>query len=152
MVVSHYSKNERARRDFGFSPPVSPAQAFAPCLEYCRELIAAVEVVERPHWLWWIAILSGMAATGVLALSGGAYAWWSAHVTPWLPRGAIAAIFVWACLLHVWKGMRAVRLAERAGYRETSLAWGWQTLLLGFASLRLLERRVARRAREAPRA
>ncbi len=150
MVVSHYSKNERARRDFGFSPRVTPAQAFAPCLDYCRRLIAEVEVVERPHWLWWIAILSGMAATGALAISGAAYAWWSAHVTSWIPRAALAAIFVWACALHAHKGLRAVRIAERAGYRETSLAWGWQTLLLGFASLALLERRVARRGREAP--
>jgi hypothetical protein len=40
--------------------------------------------------------------------------------------------------------MKAVRIAERAGLQRTSLAWGWQTLLLGFPSLDLLEKRVER--------
>jgi 3beta-hydroxy-delta5-steroid dehydrogenase/steroid delta-isomerase len=151
MVVSHYSRCDKARRDFGWTPKISPAQAFGPCLAYCRELLRDTEIVDRPHWLWWIAILGGMAATGALAISATAYAWWSARVTPWIPRAAIGAVFVWACGLHAWKGLRAVRLAERAGLRETSLAWGWQTLLLGFASLRLLERRAARRG-ASPRA
>lgn len=53
------------------------------------------EVVERPHWAWWVAILGGMALTGALAISDAA-------------------------------------------------SWGWQTLLLGFASLGLLEGRVPR--------
>jgi hypothetical protein len=40
--------------------------------------------------------------------------------------------------------MKAVRMAERAGLHQTSMAWGWQTLLLGFPSLGLLERRIER--------
>ena len=39
-----------------------------------------------------------------------------------------------------------VRIAERAGLHETSMAWGWQTFLLGFPSLGLLERGQAERA------
>ena len=109
-------------------------------------LIADVEVVERPHLAWWVAILGGMTLTGTLAISGSAYAWFSAHATALLPRSAIVAVFVWACWLHVKKGLRAVQLAERAGLHATALGWGWQTFLLGFASLGLLERRIARRA------
>ena len=114
--------------------------------------------IERPHLAWWLAILGGLAATAALALSDAAYAWFAEHVTRGIPRPAIAAIFGWACWLHVRKGLRAVQLAERAGLHETSLAWGWQTFWLGFASLRLLERRIARTARavetqpEVPRA
>jgi hypothetical protein len=107
--------------------------------------MGCLDRVERPHWAWWLSILAGMAATGALALSATCYAWFAAHVAGWLPRWVIVAIFVWACWLHVKKGLRAVQLAERAGLHSTSLAWGWQTLLLGFASLALLEQRIARR-------
>jgi hypothetical protein len=108
--------------------------------------------VERPHWAWWLAILAGMAITGALAISATCYGWFAANVAGWLPRPLIGAIFVWACWLHVKKGLRAVQLAERAGLHESALAWGWQTFLLGFASLRLLERRIAAKPPEAPRA
>ncbi len=157
MAVSHYNRIEKARRDFGWKPKFSPDQARAACIPYLQRLMSEMEAVDRPHWASWVAILAGMTLTGALALSAVAYGWFAANVTDWIPRGAIVAIFVWACWLHVKKGFRAVQLAERAGLRETALAWGWQTFWLGFASLGLLEQRIARReaaAREraAPRA
>jgi 3beta-hydroxy-delta5-steroid dehydrogenase/steroid delta-isomerase len=148
IAVSHYNRIDRARRDFGWSPRIAPDEAFAACLDYCRRLMRESEVVDRPHWAWWLAILGGMGLTGALAISDAAYGWFAAHVAAWLPQPLIGAIFVWACWLHVKKGLRAVQLAERAGLRETALGWGWQTFLLGFASLGLLERRIARRAAE----
>jgi hypothetical protein len=111
-----------------------------------RPQIDELEIVERPHPAWWVAILAGMTLTGTLAISDSAYGWFAAHATALLPRWAIAATFVWACWLHVKKGLRAVQLAERAGLHATALGWGWQTFLLGFASLGLLEKRIARRA------
>lgn len=102
--------------------------------------------VDRPHALWWIAILGGMGLTGALALSATAHAWWEAHVTAWTPRPLLIAIFAAACLEHVRKALVAVREAERAGLQATSLAWGWQTLLLGWPSLRLLRARTRRAA------
>jgi hypothetical protein len=108
--------------------------------------------IERPHWAWWLAILGGMSLTGALALSATCYEWFAAHVAGWLPRWGVGAIFVWASWLHVKKWLRAVQIAERAGMRESALAWGWQTFLLGFASLGLLERRVAAKRAEPPRA
>jgi 3beta-hydroxy-delta5-steroid dehydrogenase/steroid delta-isomerase len=155
VAVSHYNRIDKARRDFGWTPRVSPEAARAACIPYVQRLWLGAERVDRPHWAWWVAILAGMALTGVLAISDRAYAGFSAHATGLIPRWAIAAAFVWACWLHVRKGLRAVQLAERAGLRETALGWGWQTFLLGFASLRLLERRIAQReaaARERERA
>ncbi len=149
MAVSHYNRIEKARRDFGWEPKFSPEQARAACLPYLERLMSEIEVVDRPHWAWWVAILAGMALTGTLAFSASAHGWFAANVTAWIPRGAIVATFVWACWLHVRKGLCAVQLAERAGLHATSLAWGWQTFLLGFASLRLLERRIARRETKA---
>jgi 3beta-hydroxy-delta5-steroid dehydrogenase/steroid delta-isomerase len=147
ISVSHYNRIDKARRDFGWSPKVSVEAAAEKCLAYCKELLVnqQIEKVDRPHWGWWLSILSGMTLLGVLALSPSAHAAWSAHITTWTPRWLLSGVFVWAVLVHVYKGMKAVRLAERAGLHETSMAWGWQTFALGFASLRLLEQRISRR-------
>ena len=149
IAISHYNRIDKARRDFGWTPKLSPAEAFPACLAYVRRLMSEHESVDRPHWAWWVMILAGMTLTGAFAISGSAHAWFAAHVTHWLPRPLVGAVFVWACWLHVRKGLRAVQIAERAGLHETALAWGWQTFLLGFASLGLLEARVAKRAAEA---
>jgi len=51
-------------------------------------------------------------------------------------------------LTQLHKGLKAGRLAERAGLHDTSIAWGWQTLLLGFPSMNLLLPRIERATRE----
>jgi 3beta-hydroxy-delta5-steroid dehydrogenase/steroid delta-isomerase len=145
IAVSHYNRIEKARRDFGWTPKISPEAARDACIPYVQRLWRELERVDRPHWAWWAAILAGMTLTGALAISASAYGWFAAHATALLPRSAIVAIFVWACWLHVKKGLRAVQLAERAGLHATALGWGWQTFLLGFASLGLLEKRIASR-------
>jgi hypothetical protein len=145
VAISHYNRIDRARRDFGWAPKLSQAEVFPDCLAYVRRLMSEHESIDRPHWAWWLAILSGMTLTGALAISDSAHAWFAAHVTSLLPQPLIGALFAWACWLHVRKALRAVQIAERAGLRETALAWGWQTFLLGFASLGLLEQRIARR-------
>ncbi len=142
ITLSHYSRIDKARRDFGWQPVVSPEAAIARMLEPCRRLLAGHERVTRPHPAWWIAILSGMGLLGVLALSPGAHALWQSWIGPFPPRPLLLGVFAWALGLHLWRALRAVQLAERLGLSRTALAWGWQTFLLGFASLRLLERRA----------
>ena len=39
IVVSHYNRIDKARRDLGWVPPVSPEAAVERCLPYCRELL-----------------------------------------------------------------------------------------------------------------
>ena len=130
-------------------PKVGAEEAREKCIAYCRDFLSRRERVDRPHWGWWAAILSGMTLLGVLAFDPGAHAHWSGSVTSWTPRWLLQGVFVWAVLLHVYKGMKAVRVAERAGLHKTSMGWGWQTLALGFPSLSLLERRIERERREA---
>jgi 3beta-hydroxy-delta5-steroid dehydrogenase/steroid delta-isomerase len=142
ITVSHYSRIEKAKRDFGWTPKVSVEEAQAKCIEYCKEILEKRQSVDRPHWGWWVAILSGMACLGALAFDARAHALWSEAVTTWTPRWLLQGVFVWAVSLHVYKGMKAVRLAERAGLHATSMGWGWQTVALGFASLSLLEKRI----------
>jgi len=149
MTVSHYSRIDKARRDFGWEPKVGVEEAREKCIAYCRDFLSRRERVGRPHWGWWAAILSGMALLGTLAFDPGAHALWSGSVTTWTPRWLLQGVFVWAVLLHAYKGMKAVRTAERAGLRKTSMGWGWQTLALGFPSLSLLEKRIERERRGA---
>jgi 3beta-hydroxy-delta5-steroid dehydrogenase/steroid delta-isomerase len=142
IAVSHYSRIEKAERDFGWRPRVAASDAIARMIEPCRGLLGRVETVERPHWGWWVTILGGLFALGVLALSPAAHAAWEGMIGPWTPRPLLLGILAWAVGLHVWKGLRAVQLAEQLGLHRTALGWGWQTFALGFPSLRLLERRA----------
>ncbi len=142
ITVSHYSRIDKARRDFGWQPVVAPEVAITRMIEPCRRLLAERERVTRPHWGWWSAILSGMGLLGVLALSPAAHAAGQSWLGLLPPRPLLLGVFAWAIGLHVWKALRAVQLAERLGLSRTALAWGWQTFALGFASLRLLERRA----------
>jgi hypothetical protein len=142
ITVSHYSRIDKAQRDFGWQPPVPADAAIERMIEPCRRLLAARERVARPHWTWWVAILGGMGGLGVLALSPSAHAAWESWVGPWTPRPLLLGVFGWAVGLHVWKALRAVQLAQAIGLSRTALAWGWQTFALGFASLRLLEQRA----------
>jgi hypothetical protein len=145
IAVSHFSRIDKAQRDFGWRPRVPADEAIARMIEPCRRLLAERETVERPHWGWWVTILGSTGLLALLALSPGAYAAYASWLGPWPPRPWLGVMLVWAAGLHVWKGLRAVQLAERLGLSRTSLAWGWQSFALGFASLRLLERRARER-------
>src|SRR5262245_2315888 len=152
LTVSRWNRIEKAACDFGWRPRVTPEQAIARMIEPCRRLLAARETVERPHWALGLAIAGGLGGLGVLALSPAAHAALEAGLGPWAPRPLRRALFAWALGLHAWQGLRAVQLAERRGLRRSALRWGFQTLVLGFASLRLLERRAARMRGEPPAA
>lgn len=144
LVVHHPCSIEKAKRDFGYEPLVGTKEGLARCLPYCREMLARREKVERPHWFAWIWVLGGMAAFGIVAFHPDAWKWWSSNAIGWIPRWIYQAGFAVAWLVHVYKGLKAVRIAERAGLRKTSLGWGLQTFLLGFPSMRLLRARVER--------
>lgn len=99
-------------------------------------------MVDRPHWSWWLAIGGGLCLNALVAFSPAAYETWCRLVTPALSRGVVQAIFVAAAVTHVAEALHASRLARAAGIGDAS-GWFWQTLVLGFPSLRLLRRRVA---------
>lgn len=146
--VNHPCSIEKARRDLGYEPLVSGAEGIRRCLPYCRETLRTREKVDRPHIGWWVSIILGMTALGLVAHHPATWALWSRHVIGAIPHW-VYQLGLWvAVLTHVHKGLKAVRLAERAGFHETSTAWGWQTLILGFASMNLLLPRIERAERE----
>ena len=101
------------------------------------------ERIDRPHGGWWASILGGLAVNGLVGFVPAAYDFWATHVTTALSAGLVQAIFVAAVVTHVAEGWYAHRLAVRAGLGSTAMGWFWQTLALGFPSLRLLRQRVA---------
>ena len=102
-------------------------------------------MVDRPHPGWWVAVLGGLGATAVLAFDRGVYDLWSRHVTGVFSRTVLGAILVAALLTHLVEALSAQRVARRAGLETAARGWFWQTLALGFPSLRLLLRRAPRR-------
>ncbi len=50
-------------------------------------------------------------------------------------------VFVAAVLAHVCEALYAMHLSRKIGCKSTVTAWGLQTLLLGYPSLRLLQKR-----------
>jgi hypothetical protein len=105
-----------------------------------------VRTPERLHAGWWVAILGGLAALAVVAFHPRAYAWWAAHVTAVFASNLLRAVFAIALVLHLGEALYASRLARRLGDQEAAARWFWQTLALGFPSLRLLRRRVRAQA------
>jgi hypothetical protein len=105
---------------------------------------AHVETVARPHAGWWLAVVGGMAALGILAFHGSTYAFWQAQVTTLLSQTLLRRIFVAAVLTHLAEALYALRLAQRIGDGATALGWFVQTLTLGYPSLRLLRARARR--------
>ena len=98
-----------------------------------------------PALLWWVSIPLGMGLTGALALSAGAHALMPAPMGAILTPTVMRIIFVVAVGLHVLEGSYAMSRAKMRGL--PAAAWGAQTLLLGYPSLRLLLRRTRDGAR-----
>ena len=98
-----------------------------------------------PALLWWIAIPVGLGLTGAFALSDAAYALMPAPMAAVLTPTVMRIIFVVAIGLHVLEGSFAMSRAKMRGL--PAAAWGAQTLLLGYPSLRLLLRRTRDGAR-----
>lgn len=96
--------------------------------------------VDRPALGWWLAVLGGFGLLAVVALSPAAYALWASRVTTALSRRLLVALLVVSIALHVGEALYARRLARTVGLAPAG--WFWQTLALGFPSLRLLRERV----------
>jgi len=95
-----------------------------------------------PHAGWWLSIGLGLSALALIAFHDGAWGAWSRHVGPALPRPLLQAVFGLSVAAHLGEALWARRLARRIGLERAAGRWFWQTLALGFPSLRLLRRRA----------
>lgn len=142
----HFFSIAAAERDFGWRPEVTSDDGHGRCAEWVRELAEQERErmhvdVERPALGWWIAIGGGLGLLFALAFVPEAYAFWRKHVGPMMPRRVLQGIAAAAIALHVGEATYAYRIAKRRGVKGAG-RWAWQTLLLGYPSLRLLLRRI----------
>jgi len=98
-----------------------------------------------PALVWWVLIPLGLGLTAALALSMDVRALLPAAVTEILSLMLMRIILVVALGLHVLEGSFAMSRAKLRGL--PAAAWGAQTLLLGYPSLRLLLHRTRDGAR-----
>jgi 3beta-hydroxy-delta5-steroid dehydrogenase/steroid delta-isomerase len=49
MTVSHYSRIDKARRDFGWEPKVGAEEIQRKCIAYCRDLLSRLEAARQPR-------------------------------------------------------------------------------------------------------
>ena len=101
------------------------------------------DVVDRPALGWWLAIEGGLGLLALVALSPAAYALWATRVTGAFSQSRLLALLVVSLLVHVGEALYARRIAQRLGLAADG--WFWQTLALGFPSLRLLRARARAR-------
>ena len=98
--------------------------------------------VERPHFVWWIAVIGGLTILALQSFNPAVYDWWAANVNPLPARWILGAIFLACIPLHAGEAIYAYRLSNRLGTPEASRGWAMQTFLLGFPSTRLIMKRV----------
>jgi len=104
------------------------------------------ERVERPHLLWWVAIVGGLTVLGWQGFSASFYEWWTLHVNPLPSQSTMAWIFLACIPLHVGEAIFCWRLSNRLGTPGASAGWALQTFVIGFPSTWLLLKRARPRA------
>jgi hypothetical protein len=102
--------------------------------------------VERPHVLWWVAIVGGLAVLALQGFSASFYAWWTEHVNPLPSQSVMMWMFVAVIPIHIGEALFCYRLSNRIGTPHASLGWALQTFIIGFPSTRLLLKRARPRS------
>ncbi|MET0593453.1 MAG: DUF4499 domain-containing protein [Polyangiaceae bacterium] len=97
--------------------------------------------VERPHLLWWVAIVGGLTLLAVQGFSAPFYSWWIEHVHGLPAQPVLAWIFLGCIPLHIGEAIFCYRLSNRLGTPQASLGWALQTFIIGFPSTLLLIKR-----------
>jgi hypothetical protein len=110
------------------------------------EAPASADALERPHVVWWILVIGGLALLGLQSFSAPFYAWWVMRVNA-LPGQLVMRWIFFACIpIHVYEALYVRRTAEKVGIHRSKTAWIVQTFLLGYPSTHLFRKhaRVAR--------
>jgi len=100
------------------------------------------ERVERPHLLWWVAIVGGLTILGLQGFSSSFYGWWIANVNALPAQSTMAWIFLLCIPIHVGEALYCWRLSNRLGTPGASAGWALQTFVIGFPSTWLLMKRA----------
>ncbi|KAI5060596.1 hypothetical protein GOP47_0025016 [Adiantum capillus-veneris] len=141
--ITHNFSILKARQQLGYVPYVGPKEGLQRTLEFWR--MKQIKELRSPELFIWIAIIGGMILTFCCAFLPPPYMGifeWIRRVALFIFRSqkVVQAVFVLACIAHLGEGLYAWLLARKVD-PANSKGWFWQTVALGFPSLRLLIRR-----------
>lgn len=142
MGVTHYFSILKAREELGYMPMVSPREGMAATISYWQE--RKRKELDGPTIYVWLFVIVGMSilfCAGFLPPVEPVR--WAHNLSLFFLRSmlAIRLVFIVAVMLHVAEAFYAWSLARRID-PENSKGWFWQTLALGFFSLRYLLKRA----------
>ena len=100
--------------------------------------VAQYDRIIRPHFVFWVAVIGGLALFVAIGVDPGVYAYWTENMHPMPDRPFLQWVLVAALALHVFEGWYCYKLANRLGLNNSARAWGWQSFALGYPSTRLL--------------
>ncbi|KAJ4765042.1 Short chain dehydrogenase/reductase family 42E member 1 [Rhynchospora pubera] len=140
--ITHHFSIKKAREELGYTPLVSPQDGLAATIIYWRD--RKRRELDGPPIFVWFAIIFGMIATFAAAFLPPV-----GPVKPVRALGllifrsvlALKILFVVAVGLHLGEGAYAWFLARKVD-PTNAVGWFWQTVALGFPSLRLLLKRA----------
>jgi hypothetical protein len=104
--------------------------------------MAPQDGIDRPHILWWIAIVGGLTILALQGFSAPFYAWWTTAVNPLPGQTVMMWLFLGIIPIHIAEAVFCYRLASRLGMPQHALGWAVQTFVIGFPSTRLLMKRA----------
>ncbi|CAL1383588.1 unnamed protein product [Linum trigynum] len=140
--VTHYFSSLKAEEELGYVPPVTPREAMDATISYWQE--RKRETLDGPTIWPWLIVGFGLGMLFCAAFLPNA-----GPVVPLL-RGfsllflrsmwMVRAVAVAAAVAHVAEAVYALKLAKKVD-PVNAKGWFWQTLALGFFSLRLLLKR-----------
>lgn len=150
--VTHYFSIDKARRELGYKPRITTAQGAENLAKRYRATLNNADYFELPALAWWVGVIGGMILTYIVAYCRpDSYLMKTAFIQA--VNALALAIFrsttnmrwlFWSAVgAHALEACYAVYYARQHGCTNTWLAWGLQTLILGYPSQQCLYRRTA---------
>ncbi|KAL9225697.1 hypothetical protein vseg_001590 [Gypsophila vaccaria] len=140
--VTHYFSFLKAKQELGYVPMVSPKEGMAATISYWQD--KKRKSLDGPTIYTWFFVLLGMSllfAVGFLPDFGLLIPVKALALLLYRSVLGIQIAFVLAVLAHVLEGVYAWHLAKKVD-PTNARGWFWQTVVLGFFSLRYLLKRA----------
>lgn len=147
--VTHYFSFLKAKEELGYVPIVTPREGMAATISYWQE--RKRKILDGPTIYAWLFCVLGMAilfCAAYLPDIGPVPLFRAISLFFLRSMRVVRTTFLLAAAAHIGEAVYAWKLAKRVD-PVNARGWFWQTLALGFFSLRFLLKR-ARKAR-APR-
>ncbi|KAG9456639.1 hypothetical protein H6P81_001147 [Aristolochia fimbriata] len=139
--VTHYFSLLKAKTELGYVPTVTPQEGMAATISYWQERVR--EELDGPTIYSWLFAVGGMFLLFYAAWLPVVWPLYGVNVLSlFLFRSLwnVQVVFCVATAIHICEAVYAWYLAKRVD-PSNSRAWFWQTLALGFFSLRYLIKR-----------